>query len=131
MGGARVHDPPPPRLACPLVRALMSVIAKRLSTELLAEGFRADAQRLKLLVATLIKAGLETIEDLDGLPDLDTLEGLGHLLPEDSLFLERLRERINNPVCVNSLFENIVSCPLVYRCRRGGGVTSHGLPLRR
>ena len=97
--------------AFPLGRAPMSVIAKRLSTELLAEGFRADAQRLKLLIAVLIKEGLETIEDLDGLPDLDTLGGLAHLLPADSLFLEQLRERINDPVCVHGLVAILVSYP--------------------
>ena len=88
----------------------MSVVAKRLSTELLSEGSRADAPRLKLMITTLIRTGPGTIEDLDALPDLDTLKGLGHLLPEDSQFLERLRARINNPVSVHILVVYFASC---------------------
>jgi len=46
----------------------------------------------------LRSSGMETIEDLDGLPEFNSVRGLGHLLPVDVRFLEVLRARINNPV---------------------------------
>ena len=39
-----------------------------------------------------------TINPRDGLPDFKYIKGLGHLLPDDALFLEGVCARINNPV---------------------------------
>ena len=71
---------------------------KALADELLSEGFSAGRQRLKDVISVLRSAGMETIEDFDGLPDFKYIKGLGHLLPDDALFLEGVCARINNPV---------------------------------
>lgn len=72
--------------------------APGLADQLLAEGFSAGRQRLKDMISVLRSAGMETIEDFDGLPNFKYIRGLGHLLPDDALFLEGVCARINNPV---------------------------------
>lgn len=74
--------------------------APGLEDQLIAEGFSAGRQRLKDMISVLRRAGMETIEDFDGLPDFKHIRGLGHLLPDDALFLEGVCARINNPVCL-------------------------------
>ena len=91
--------PPPPD------RASMSAIVGRLSAELLAMGFQAAAPRSKVVIDILCKSGFESIEDLDGLLDLDTLKDREHLSPVELRFLESIRARMNDPLSRHRMVE--------------------------